>query len=171
MNAQGERIPATVELGDSLERDLRACELQLTDFGGRTSFSGRIVSFRTPGDNLQLKDIVRRPGEGRVIVVDAGGDLSGAMIGDNMAQKAAANGWSGLVINGAVRDRRALAEIPIGIRALGANPRRSRKDGAGEQNIEVSFGAVVFRPGEFLIADADGIVVLSSHPEELGLSG
>src|SRR5699024_1462271 len=82
MNAQGERIPATVELGDSLERELRACELQLTDFGGRTSSSGRIVSFRTPGDNLQLKDIVRRPGEGRVIVVDAGGDLSGAMIGD-----------------------------------------------------------------------------------------
>jgi regulator of ribonuclease activity A len=163
-------IPATVELGDRLERDLRACELQLSDLGGNESFSGPIVTFRTPGDNLQLKDIVSHPGEGRVIVVDAGGDLSGAMLGDNMAARAASNGWSGIVVNGAVRDRRALQEIPLGIKALGTNPRRSRKEGAGEQNVEVSFGEVTFRPGEHLIADADGIVVLSAHPAELGLT-
>lgn len=171
MNKQSQRIPATAELGDRLERDLRSCELQMTDFGGRETFSGPIVTFRSPGDNMQLKDIVSQPGDGRVIVADAGGDLTGAMLGDNMAARAARNGWSGLVVNGAVRDRRALADIPIGIRALGINPRRSRKDGEGEQNITVAFGGVEFSPGEFLIADADGIVVLPSHPDELGLTG
>lgn len=162
MTTDTDSVPSTAELGDEYERDLRSCELQMQNFGGHLSFRGPIVTFLTPGDNLRLKDIVSQPGGGCVIVVDAGGDCSGAILGDNMATRAAANGWAGFVINGVVRDRAALSNIPIGIKALGTNPRRSLKDGAGERDAVVSFGDVDFRPGEHLVADDDGVVVLAN---------
>jgi len=149
----------TTDLADEFGDAVQSCDLQLRDFGGRTRFSGTVVTFRSPEDNLVLKDIVSEAGEGRVIVVDAGGSLHGAMIGDNMAARAASNGWAGIVINGVVRDSLALAAIPIGIKALGTNPRRSHKNGVGERDVDVDFGGITFRPGDLLTADEDGIVV------------
>lgn len=150
----------TTALGDRFERDLRACELQLHDYGAHKTFCGRVVTFRSNGDNMQLKDMINQSGQGRIIVVDVGGNLSGAMVGDRMAARAAENGWAGFVINGAVRDVNALKNVPIGIKAVGHIPRRSRKSGSGEQNCAVEFGTVEFTPNHFLFADEDGVVVL-----------
>lgn len=150
----------TADLYDLYGDQLQSCDLQLRQLGGVSRFSGPIVTFRSDEDNLVLKSIIREPGAGRVLVVDTGGSLHVAMLGDSMAARAARNGWSGLVINGAVRDVQALAGLPLGVKALGANPRRSRKAGAGERDVVVTFGGAVFTPGRMLVSDNDGIVVL-----------
>ncbi|BBX34804.1 ribonuclease activity A regulator [Mycolicibacterium mageritense DSM 44476 = CIP 104973] len=153
---------STSDLYDEHGEALESCDLPLLNYGGVREFSGEIVTFRSREDNLILKDLIAEPGEGRVIVVDTEGVTRCAMLGDNMALTAHRNGWAGLVVNGAVRDVEALAAIPIGIKALGSNPRRSYKAGAGERNVPVTFGGALFTPGEILVSDADGIVVGSA---------
>lgn len=160
---------STADLCDEFGDRLESCSVQFAQYGGVRAFSGPIVTWRSPEDNLVLKQIITEPGEGRVIVIDVHGSTRVAMIGDSMAETAAANGWSGFVINGAVRDVSRLAELPIGIRALGSNPRRSVKAGSGERDVTVSFGGAVFRPGSVLVSDDDGIVVLPP-PGEAGSS-
>jgi regulator of ribonuclease activity A len=150
----------TSDLYDLHGETLQSCDLQLRQLGGISSFAGPIVTFRSHEDNLLLKRIIDEPGVGRVLVVDTGGSLRVAMLGDSMAARAARNGWSGIVVNGAVRDIPALAGLPLGIKALGANPRRSRKDGRGERDVVVTFGGAAFTPGRVLVSDDDGIVVL-----------
>ncbi|GAB3381465.1 ribonuclease E activity regulator RraA [Micromonospora halotolerans] len=124
------------------------------------AFGGPAVTVRCFEDNALLKSIVSEPGEGRVLVVDGGGSLHTALMGDLIAGTAAENGWAGVVINGAVRDVVALAALPIGIKALGTNPRKSAKTGAGERDVPVSFGDCVFPPGAEVHSDDDGVVVL-----------
>jgi regulator of ribonuclease activity A len=153
-------VPATSDLYDQHGELLQSCDLPLRQFGAVRAFAGTIVTFRGHEENLGLKDIVAEPGEGRVIVVDTDGSTRVAMLGDNMAGQAAANGWAGFVVNGAVRDVAALRELPIGVKALGSNPRRSRKDGSGARDVTVAFGGAVFAPGCVLVSDDDGVVVL-----------
>ena len=107
-----------------------------------------------------MKQRVAEPGEGRVLVVDGGGSLRCALVGDNVAGLALASGWAGIVLNACVRDVEALAALPIGIKALGTNPRPSGKTGEGEIDVVVSFGGAAFRPGDLLHSDEDGILVL-----------
>ena len=137
-----------------------SCETQFRQFGGVRSYSGPIATVRCHEDNVLLRRRVEEPGEGRVLVVDGGGSFRCALLGDNIAGIAVANGWAGVVVNGCVRDVTALAELPIGIKALGTNPRPSGKDGAGEIDIPVSFGGAEFTPGAVLHADDDGVIVL-----------
>jgi regulator of ribonuclease activity A len=153
-------VPATSDLYDLHTESLQSCDLQLRQFGAVRSFEGEVVTFRSHEDNLQLKAMIVEPGHGKVLVIDTFGSLHVAMIGDHMAGLALENGWAGLVVNGCVRDVAALARLPIGIKALGANPRRSRKDGAGERDAVVAFGGATFTPGARLVSDDDGIVVL-----------
>ena len=138
-----------------------SCETQFRQFGGVRSFSGRIATVRCREDNVLLRAQVSTPGAGRVLVVDGGGSFRCALLGDNIAELAASNGWSGIVVNGCVRDVAALAELPIGIKALGTNPRPSGKVGAGEVDVPVTFGAAEFTPGAMLHADDDGLIVLA----------
>jgi regulator of ribonuclease activity A len=138
-----------------------SCETQFRQFGGRRSFSGPVATVRCLEDNVLLRAAVSEPGEGRVLVVDGGGSFRCALLGDNIAEIAVANGWSGLIVNGCVRDVVALAELPIGIKALGTNPRPSGKAGAGETGVPVTFGGVEFSPGALLYADDDGVIVLA----------
>lgn len=106
-----------------------------------------------------LKATLGEPGAGRVLVVDGGGSLAAALMGDLIADLGASSGWEGVVINGAVRDVEALSKINIGVKALGSNPRKSRKEGVGDRDVEVSFGGVTFKPGCHLYSDTDGILV------------
>lgn len=138
------------------------CETQLRQFGGVRSFSGRIATVRCLEDNVLVKQRCGEPGDGRVLVVDGGGSLRCALVGDNIAGLALESGWAGLVLNACVRDVAALAQLPIGIKALGTNPRPSGKTGAGEIDVTVTFGAAEFVPGAMLYSDDDGIVLLSS---------
>ena len=110
-------------------------------------------------DNALLKSVLSEPGEGRVLVVDGGGSLHTALIGDVIAGLGVDNGWSGLVVHGAVRDSVALGQLDLGLKALGTNPRKSSKTGAGERDVPVTFGGVTFAPGTELFSDPDGVLV------------
>ena len=129
------------------------------DFGGRAKFCGKIVTLRCADDNSKVREQVEQPGEGRVLVVDGGASLRCALLGGNLAQLAAKNGWAGIVIYGCVRDSAELKEVPIGIRALATQPRRSEKRNSGNSNVIVHFANAEFVPGHFLTADEDGIII------------
>ena len=152
-------MTSTADLYDELGEQAQSCSTQFRSFGGREVFEGAITTVRCHEDNVVLKATVGQPGEGRVLVVDGGGSLAAALMGDVIAALAVDHGWEGVVINGVVRDTPALATLDLGVKALGSNPRKSRKDGVGEVDVEVSFGGVSFRPGERLVSDADGILV------------
>jgi regulator of ribonuclease activity A len=143
-------MTATADVYDEHRGRAAVCELQLRQFGAVRAFEGKIGAVRCHEDNVLLKQRVAEPGEGRVLVVDGGGSLRCALLGDNVATLARDNGWAGVVVHGCVRDVAALAELRLGIKALGSNPRPGGKDGTGELDVPVTFGGVTFRPGALL---------------------
>ncbi len=151
---------ATADLVDEIGPDVRSCDLQFRQFGGRAMFAGPISTVRCFQDNALLKSVLSEPGNGGVLVIDGDASVHTALIGDLIAELGRSNGWAGLIVHGAVRDSAILRTLDIGIKALGTNPRKSTKTGAGERDVEVSFGGVTFRPGEIVHSDDDGIVVL-----------
>ncbi|MCZ8381343.1 ribonuclease E activity regulator RraA [Mycobacterium sp. CPCC 205372] len=152
---------ATADLVDDIGPDVRSCDLQLRQFGGRAEFAGPITTVRCFQDNALLKSVLSEPGDGGVLVIDGDGSVHTALVGDVIAALGRDNGWAGLVINGAVRDAAVLRTLDIGIKALGTNPRKSSKTGAGERDVAVEFGGVTFAPGDIAYSDDDGIVVVS----------
>ncbi|GFG65699.1 putative 4-hydroxy-4-methyl-2-oxoglutarate aldolase [Mycobacterium kubicae] len=153
---------ATADLVDDIGPDVRSCDLQFRQFGGHTEFAGPVTTVRCFQDNALLKSVLSEPGDGGVLVIDGDGSLHTALVGDVIAELARSNGWAGLVVNGAVRDAAALRGIDIGIKALGTNPRKSTKTGAGERDVELTLGGVTFASGDIAYSDDDGIVVVSS---------
>lgn len=153
-----EMIP-TADLVDIIGEDVRSCDTQFQNHGGRTDFCGPIVTVRCFQDNGLVKKILNSPGDGAVLVVDGYASVHTALMGDMIAQAGVDNGWAGVVILGAIRDSAAIKEMPFGVKALGTNPRKSAKAGEGERDVTLTFGGVDFVPGHFLYADADGIVV------------
>jgi len=153
--------PKTADLCDE-HPSLASCELQLRSWGRRTAFHGPIRTVRCFEDNVLLKAALSRPSAGEVLVVDGGGSLRTALIGDVIATLGMRNGWAGVVIHGAVRDVLALERLEFGVKALGSNPRKSAKSGRGEPDVPVTFGGITFTPGHELYSDEDGIVV-SEH--------
>ena len=152
---------ATADLVDDVYPDVRSCDVQLQNYGARTMFAGRITTVRCFQDNALVRSILSEPGEGGVLVIDGAGSLRTALVGDLIAGLAVSNGWSGVVVHGAVRDSVALGGLDIGIKALGTNPHKSTKTGEGDRDVAVSFGGVTFHPGDLAYCDADGIVVVS----------
>ncbi|MEV4773858.1 ribonuclease E activity regulator RraA [Microbacterium sp. LWO13-1.2] len=150
---------ATADLYDELGESIQSLPTQLRSFGGRSAFDGPIRTVRCFEDNALVKAILASPGAGSVLVVDGGGSLNTALMGDLIAASAVANGWAGVVIHGAIRDSVAIGSLDLGVKALGTNPRKSAKDGAGEVDIALEFGGVVFRVGARLYSDEDGILV------------
>lgn len=149
----------TSDLCDACEA-AQACELFFSGFGRRRAFSGDIRTFRYAGGLKPLRDLVNEPGAGLVLVIDCAGMFSRALFGDVMAELAARNGWAGVVVNGAIRDRAEIDAMDFGIKALGTVPRRADRDGGGQRDVPVTFGGVTFVPGHRLVADDDGVVVL-----------
>jgi regulator of ribonuclease activity A len=150
----------TADLVDDIGPDVRSCDLQLRQFGGRSAFAGPITTVKCFEDNALLKAVLSEPGNGGVVVIDGDGSLHAALVGDVIAGIGVENGWVGLIINGAVRDAAALHTLDIGIKALGTNPRKSVKTGEGQRDVAVEFGGVVFSPGDVAHSDDDGIVVV-----------
>lgn len=150
---------ATADLYDELEESIQSLPLQLRSFGKRAAFDGPIRTVRCLEDNTLLKSVLATPGEGAVLVVDGGGSLNRALMGDMIAASAVAHGWAGVVINGAIRDSVAIDGLDLGVKALGTNPRKSTKLGTGEIDVTLEFGGVTFRVGAHLYSDEDGVLV------------
>lgn len=157
--------PATTDLCDA-HPGIQVAAPVLRHFGGAARFSGRVSTILCLEDNSRVRDAVSEAGAGRVLVVDGGGSLQCALLGDLLGEKAVANGWSGVIINGCVRDTYRLAQLPLGVLALAAHPRRSEKRGHGERDVAVRFAGVTFHPGDHVYADQDGLLV---SPQALSL--
>lgn len=153
-----ERI-STADLYDERGEELQSVSTQFLNLGGNAWFSGPIRTVRCHRDNALLKSILSTPGNGAVLVIDGGGALESALVGDMIAKLGVDNGWAGVIVNGVIRDRVEIATLPIGLKALGSNPQKSAKTGAGEADVQVTFGGVTFRPGAMLFSDEDGILV------------
>jgi regulator of ribonuclease activity A len=152
-------VTPTADLLDDYP-DAGVCALAFRQFGGVASCDGQIATVRCYEDNVLVRQRVSEPGAGRVLVVDGGGSLRVALVGDNIATLARDNGWAGLLIHGCVRDSATLRDLAIGIKALGTHPKPSGKNGDGELDVPVTFGGVTFRPGARIASDDDGVVVL-----------
>lgn len=150
---------STCDLCDRFEDRVRVLDLPLRDYGGRIAFAGRVSTVKALEDNSLVREAVAEPGEGRVLVIDGGGSLRRAMLGDMLAEKAVANGWSGVLVHGAIRDSVALARLDLGVKALGTCPLKTDKRGQGLRDVPVRFGGVEIRPGDWLAADEDGVIL------------
>jgi regulator of ribonuclease activity A len=153
----------TADLCDELGDAVRVLEPGLCSYGGVTDFAGPVTTLRVFEDNALVRAALEGPGAGRVLVVDGGGSMRSALVGGLLGRLAERNGWAGVVVWGAVRDAVELGACRVGIRARGTNPRRSAKAGAGERDVPVAVAGVTIAPGEWLAADADGLIV-SSRP-------
>lgn len=152
-------IKATADLYDEFGEGLQSTSMQFRSFGGRTVFGGLIRTVRCFEDNALVKSTLATPGNGAVLVIDGSGSLGTALMGDMIAESAVRNGWAGVVIHGAIRDSVAISHLDLGVKALGTNPRKSAKLGAGEVDVDLAFGGVVYRVGKRLYADEDGVLV------------
>lgn len=150
---------ATTDLCDAFGADVRVAEPIFLDFGGVAGFAGPIETLRVFEDNALVRESLELPGNGRVLVVDGAGSRRTALVGGNLAALAVRNGWAGIVVHGCIRDSAELAATAVGVKALGAIPRRSARTGAGERSVPVTFAGVTFAPGQWLYADRDGVVV------------
>lgn len=152
--------PATTDLCDAHGPVARVLSPHLRSFGARRRYSGLAVTIKCFEDNSRLKALSATPGVGRVIVIDGGGSLRCALLGDQIAEGLRTNGWAGVVIHGCVRDTAALAALDLGVHALAACPRRSNKNGEGQVDVVIEVGGVIVRPGDRIVADEDGVIVL-----------
>ncbi|MCK6433222.1 MAG: ribonuclease E activity regulator RraA [Burkholderiaceae bacterium] len=156
---------ATCDLCDLHKNDtdgsFRVLPPVFRDYGAKRVFSGPVTTVKCHEDNSPVKQAVESPGQGRVLVVDGGGSLRRALVGGNLGAAAARNGWAGIVVDGCVRDAGELAECAIGIRALGLMPMPTVRREPGLSDVPVQVQGVWIRPGDWLYADADGIVVMA----------
>lgn len=154
---------ATTDLSDA-HPEAQTCDPVFGDFGGRTAFHGPIKTLKVFEDNALVRATLETPGENRVLVVDGGGSTRCALFGGNLGALAVKNGWAGVVVYGLIRDSIEISQQDFGLKALGTHPRKSEKGlHTAHADRVVSFAGVTFRPGAWLYADADGIV-LSDEP-------
>ncbi|HLQ86091.1 MAG TPA: ribonuclease E activity regulator RraA [Salinisphaeraceae bacterium] len=154
---------STADLCDKYADSVQIADSIFTDFGGALDFFGPISTIKCFEDNSQVRKALETPGQGRVLVIDGGASDRCALVGDRMAHLAIDNDWAGLIIYGCVRDAAELADMPIAIKALNTNPRRSEKRDSGEQDVAVHFAGARFIPGTWVYGDLDGIIVADNE--------
>lgn len=150
---------ATADLYDDHEDKLAIVAPGFRNYGGNTHFSGPIFTIKCHEDNSFVRSTLETAGNGRVLVVDGGGSMRCALLGDNLAQLGIDNGWAGVIVYGCIRDSVDIGQMAIGVKALDTNPVKSVKKNIGETQVPVTFGGVTFTPDQFVYADPDGIVV------------
>ena len=149
----------TADLCDAYPELVRVAQPLFREYGGIEKFAGPIETLRVSDDNAMVRQALERPGKGSVLVVDNSGSLKCALVGGRLASLAETNGWSGIVLNGSVRDSLELCQLQVGVRALGVMPVRSSRNGSGQVGVTLGFAGISFVPGHFLYADSDGILV------------
>lgn len=157
----------TTDLLDANETLINAEQLRILApmfqrYGGKNAFAGEIVTLKIFEDNSLVRTVLGEPGTGKVLVIDGGGSMRCALLGDQLAELAVKNGWEGVVVYGCIRDSAAINALPLGVRALNTHPLKTVKKNVGERDIPVCFGGVTLKPGEWLCADEDGVIVSSS---------
>ncbi len=150
---------STADLHDAQPEEVEVLDLQFRVLGRHRRFCGPVETLRVFSDHSAVREMMRTAGEGRVLVVDSGGDLNTGVLGDQIGANAVRNGWAGVVVNGAVRDSAALNEMSIGVRALATTARRSSVERAGQQGITIKVGGVCIAAGDWLYADEDAVLV------------
>lgn len=148
----------TCDLCDDHPDDVRVCEPMFASFGGRETFGGEIVTVKCHEDNSRVKELLATPGKGKVLMVDGGGSLRCALMGDLIGASAVQNGWEGVIIYGCVRDVDALAGLDIGVHAVAAIPLKSVRKGVGETGLDITFGGITFVQGQYVYADNNGVI-------------
>uniref|UniRef100_A0A486XN88 4-hydroxy-4-methyl-2-oxoglutarate aldolase n=1 Tax=Rheinheimera sp. BAL341 TaxID=1708203 RepID=A0A486XN88_9GAMM len=151
------------DLCDAHAAYIRVTEPIFTNYGGKTAFGGQIVTVKCFEDNSKVKQLVATPGQGKVLVVDGGGSKRHALLGDMLAEQAAASGWEGIIINGCIRDIDEIRQTPLGVQALGIHPMKTDKRDLGDINVAVTFAGVDFIPGQFVYADNNGVLVATKQ--------
>ncbi|MDH2273069.1 ribonuclease E activity regulator RraA [Moraxella porci] len=129
------------------------------NYGGRTSFGGQAVTVKCFEDNSRVKELLATDGDGRVLVVDGGGSIRCALLGDMIAESAVKYGWAGVIVYGCVRDVHAMRQMELGVQALASIPQKSTRKGIGEVGVTLQFGGVTIRDGDYVYADNNGILV------------
>lgn len=147
------------DLFDANEGIIVAADPIFRSYGGVPAFSGPIRTIKCYEDNSLVAERVREPGDGAVLVVDGGGSMRCALLGDNLGAAAVENGWSGIVIYGCLRDVDELATMALGVQALASHPQKSVKRGLGERDVVLRFAGLTFAPDAWIYADANGIGV------------
>ncbi len=162
----------TADLCDEYAADIQVAEPVFRIYGSRRSFCGQVVTVRVFEDNSLVRSALEEAGNGQVLVVDGGASRRCALLGGDIAQLASENGWSGVIINGCIRDRLDIDATDIGVRALDTCPRKSRKQGLGERDVDLCFAGIDVTSGDYIFADEDGVVVsardLSQSVNEAG---
>ena len=149
----------TTDLYDAHEGRVAVLEPMLKSYGGKPRFSGQIMTLKLYEDNTLVREMLAEPGAGKVLVVDGGGSKRCALLGDQIAELAVKNQWEGVVIYGCIRDSVAIAALPLGVRALDTNPKKSVKRNEGTRDLVLNFAGVDFTPGHWLYADEDGVLL------------
>ena len=155
-------MKSTCDISDQLHPHVQYLDPIFNSYGGKTAFSGRIVTIKCFEDNSLVEEALKMNGKGCVLVIDAGESFRCAMLGDKRASDAIKNEWEGIVVNGSIRDSVMINSMTIGIRALGVCPRKSIKKGNGKRNLTVDFSNVKFIPNHYLYADEDGVIVIEN---------
>lgn len=154
---------STADLCDAHEGKTRVAAPIFRSYGGKTSFRGTIATLKLFEDNGLVRQTLDTPGAGRVLVIDGGGSLRCALLGDQLAALAVRNGWAGIVIWGCIRDSVAIASMDLGVLALATHPQKTVKKNLGDAGVTVSFAGIDFVPGAWLYADADGVIVAAEQ--------
>jgi len=147
------------DLFDEYEQQLQLAEPLFNTYGGKTIFSGEIVTVSCFNDNSKVKELVATDGTGKVMVVDGKASKTNALLGDMLAEKAVENGWQGIIINGCIRDAGTIATLSLGVKALGCNPIKTEKLGVGDVNVDIAFAGLEFKAGHYIYADTNGVAI------------
>lgn len=150
---------STPDLCDRFPDKIRVATPLFRHFGGRERFSGPIATIKCHEDNVLIREAALEAGQGRILVIDGGGSMKAALVGDGIAEWALDHGWIGMIIFGCVRDTAALRKVNFGVVAIGVNPVTPTKRREGLRDVPVTFADIRFCPGEFAYVDEDGIVV------------
>lgn len=151
----------TADLCD-LHADVNVVQPMFRSLGGKHAFHGAIATLKVHEDNSLVRATLETPGNDRVLLVDGGGSMRCALVGDQLAVLAVDNGWAGVIVYGCIRDSRVIGEMDLGVFALGTHPRKSVKKNVGDADVPVTFGGVTFTPGQYVYADEDGVIVSAS---------
>lgn len=149
----------TADLCDAHEDRVRVLAPMLRSYGGARAAGGPVRTLKIFEDNALVREMLAEPGQGAMLVIDGGGSLRRALLGDNLAELAVKNGWAGVIVYGCIRDSAAIGRLPLGVWALATHPQKTVKRGEGQRDVPVSFGGVTFAPGMFAYADEDGVIV------------